>query len=138
MTETAATAEPVATEVVTETAAPAAPAATEVITETAVPAEPVATAEPAATPEPAETPEAAATPETAAPAEATGQTATIVTSGGRALVRQGPSGLTPIVGAAANGNTYAVLEVSADGQWVRIDFGPDGGWVAASLVQIGD
>jgi uncharacterized protein YraI len=84
------------------------------------------------------TAEPAVTPEAAAPAPAAGKTVTIVTNGGRALVRQGPSGLTAIVGAAGNGNTYAVLEISADQQWVRIDFGPDGGWVASAVVKVSE
>ena len=131
-TETTATAEPAATEAMTETTATAEPAATEAMTET------TATAELAATEVMTETAEAPATPEAAAPVPAAGKTATITTSGGRALVRQGPSGLTPIVGAAANGNAYAVLEISGDGQWVRIDFGPDGGWVASGVVKVSE
>ena len=61
----------------------------------------------------------------------------------RLRVRGGPSTNDPIVGYAYNGETYAVLETSEDGTWVRIPAATgsnidnaQGGWVAAEFLLI--
>ena len=92
------------------------------------------TAPEAATPE-AATPEAAATVEPAAE-PAVGQTVTITANGGRVLVRAQPRVPSAILGFVTDGATYTLLESSADGAWLKIDFGGDGGWIAANLAQI--
>ena len=83
----------------------------------------------------AATPEAAATVEPAAE-PAAGQTVTITANGGRVLVRAQPRVPSAILGFVTDGATYTLLESSADGAWLKIDFGGDGGWIAANLAQI--
>jgi len=70
--------------------------------------------------------------------------ALIVTDGTRLRVRAEALTDAAIVGYVYNGESYQVLEVSADGQWVRIagstesvSDNPTGGWVAAQFVVIG-
>ncbi len=83
----------------------------------------------------AATPEAAATVEPAAE-PAAGQTVMITANGGRVLVRAQPRVPSAILGFVTDGATYTLLESSADGAWLKIDFGGDGGWIAANLAQI--
>lgn len=84
-----------------------------------------------------ETPAADATPEAEATAEpAAGQTVTIAANGGRVLVRAQPLVPSAILGFVTDGDTFALLETSADGAWLRIDYGSDGGWIAANLAQV--
>ena len=71
--------------------------------------------------------------------------ALIVTDGTRLRVRGEPNAESEIVGYVYNGETYAVEEVSSDGEWVRIagspdavTDNPDGGWVAAQFLVIGE
>jgi uncharacterized protein YgiM (DUF1202 family) len=70
--------------------------------------------------------------------------ALVVTDGTRLRVRSEPAADAEIVGYVYDGETYPVLEVSADGAWVRIggstetvSDNPDGGWVAAEFVVMG-
>jgi uncharacterized protein YgiM (DUF1202 family) len=58
--------------------------------------------------------------------------AVVFTDGTRLRVRSEPSTDSEIIGYVYNGEVYNVLEVSEDGEWVRIDVAelPDGGWVA--------
>jgi hypothetical protein len=62
---------------------------------------------------------------------------TIVTTG-RVLVRSLPERAGVILGFVDNGDIYTLLEKSADGAWLKIDFGPNGGWISASLAQVSE
>ncbi len=71
--------------------------------------------------------------------------AAIVTDGTRLRVRGEPTTEAEIVGYVYNGETYPVIETSVDGAWVLIGpssdsvtDNPDGGWVAAEFVVIGE
>lgn len=71
--------------------------------------------------------------------------AAVRTDGTRLRVRAEPSTDATIVGYVYNGESYPVIEVSADGQWVRIGpstdsvtDNPAGGWVAAEFVLVGE
>lgn len=66
------------------------------------------------------------------------------TDGVRLRVRSGPSADTSIVGYIYDGESYEILETSADGAWVRIPpstgsntDNTEGGWVAAEFLLIG-
>ncbi len=130
----APTEEPVATEAATEE-----PAATEAPTEepaaTEAPTEaPVATEEPAAT----ETP----TEEAATVAPPAAGFALVTAEGARLRVRAEASSDAAIVGWVQPGETVPVVEVSADGLWVKIGpmpdtQNPDGGWVSAEFLVLG-
>ena len=92
------------------------------------------------TPEPAVV---AAEEPIAPPAPAAGM-ATVVTDGTRLRVRAEPNDDAEIVGYVYNGETYQVLERSVDGLWVKISGStdavsdnPNGGWVAAEFLVIG-
>jgi uncharacterized protein YgiM (DUF1202 family) len=70
--------------------------------------------------------------------------ATVQTAGPRLRVRGQPSADAPIVGYAYSGETYQVLGKSEDGQWIQIagstegkGENPNGGWVAAEFLVIG-
>jgi len=131
--EAAATETPAPSEeaAATETPAPSEEAAA---TETPAPSEEAAATE---TPVPSE--EAAAT-ETPAPSEEAAPanpTVTIV-SNGRVLVRSLPGQAGVILGFVNNGDVYTLLEQSSDGAWLKIDFGANGGWIAASLAKISE
>ncbi|MCB0108724.1 MAG: SH3 domain-containing protein [Caldilineaceae bacterium] len=67
------------------------------------------------------------------------------TDGVRLRVRSGPSTDDPIVGYIYDGESYQILETSADGLWVRIPASTgdntdntEGGWVAAEFLTIGE
>lgn len=69
----------------------------------------------------------------------------VTTDGVRLRVRSGPSTDDPIVGYIYDGETYQILEASDDGVWVRIPGAtgsntdnPDGGWVSAQYLVIGE
>ncbi len=103
----------------------ATPGATAVLTATAVVALPTATPRPV----PAVTP---------APGYAL-----VVTDGTRLRVRAAPTADAEIVGYVYPGETYRVVESSADGQWIRIagaewtpTENPSGGWVAAPFLVV--
>ncbi len=84
-----------------------------------------------------ETPAADATPEAEATAEAAdGQMVTVASNGGRVLVRAQPRVPSAILGYVSDGDTFTLLETSADGAWLKIDFGSDGGWITANLAQV--
>jgi hypothetical protein len=87
--------------------------ATPEATEEATP-EPTAEATPEATEE--ATPEP--TEEVAAPS---GETITVATSGGPALLRNRPSYAGTVVGSVNDGDVLAVLERTDDGGWVRVE-----------------
>jgi len=149
---------PVATEAPAEEATPVAteapveeatPVATEAPVEEATP---VATEAPAeeATPVATEAPAGEATPvATEAPAgEAVTVTppaagfALVTAEGARLRVRAEASIDAPIVGWVQPGETVPVVEVSADGLWVKIGpmpgtQNPDGGWVSAEFLLLG-
>jgi C-terminal processing protease CtpA/Prc len=125
-----ATAEAAATEA---SAAAETPAATEEATAEAAATEAPAAAETPAATEEAPAEETATAPETA-PA---GGTVTIVANG-RVLVRSLPGQAGNILGFVNNGDVYTLLEQSADGAWLKIDFGANGGWISASLAQISE
>ena len=61
---------------------------------------------------------------------------TIVSNGGRVLVRAQPRVPSAILGFVTDGDTYTLLETSEDGAWLKIDYGNDGGWITASLAQV--
>jgi len=68
----------------------------------------------------------------------------VTTDGIRLRVRSGPNTDNPIVGYVYDGESYQILETSADGGWVRIPASTgdntdnsDGGWVAAAFLLIG-
>ena len=137
---------PVATEAPAEEATPV---ATEAPVEEATP---VATEAPAeeATPVATEAPAGEATPvATEAPAgEAVTVTppaagfALVTAEGARLRVRAEASIDAPIVGWVQPGETVPVVEVSADGLWVKIGpmpgtQNPDGGWVSAEFLLLG-
>ncbi|MEZ4862334.1 MAG: SH3 domain-containing protein [Caldilineaceae bacterium] len=73
--------------------------------------------------------------------------AVVSTEGSRLRIRSGPSTDSPIVGYAYDGESYAVLETSEDGVWVKIPAAAgensnntdntEGGWVAAEFLIIG-
>lgn len=70
--------------------------------------------------------------------------ALVSTDGIRLRVRGEPSADAPIVGYAYDGETYEVVATSGDGLWVQIPpatgdntDNPDGGWVAAEFLIIG-
>jgi uncharacterized protein YgiM (DUF1202 family) len=160
----AATEEPVATEAPTEepvaTEAPAEEAmATEAPAEEATPvateapaeeATPVATeapaeeATPVATEAPAEEPVATETPaeETAAVTPPAAGFALVTAEGARLRVRAEASTDAAIVGWVQPGETVPVVELSTDGLWVKIGpmpgtQNPDGGWVSAEFLVLG-
>ncbi len=66
-----------------------------------------------------------------------------VTADWRVRIRAEPNTEAPIVGFGYRGETFPVLEVSADGQWVRLGGSPatpentEGGWVSAQFLVIG-
>ena len=66
-----------------------------------------------------------------------GGTVTIVSTG-RVLVRSLPERSGAILGYVNNGDVYTLLEQSADGAWLKIDFGSSGGWISATLAQVGE
>jgi hypothetical protein len=74
---------------------------------------------------------------TPAPSEEAGAVIVTIVSSGRVIVRPQPAA-SGILGVVNNGESYTLLERSADGNWVKIDFGDDGGWISASLVQINE
>lgn len=143
----------------------ATPAATEEATEEPTPEpteEPAEEATPEPTAEAAEEPAEEATPEATEEAteeatpEATEEAAeeeavepppagfvTVNTDGTPLRVRSSPTTEEDNrVGHVFDGETYRVLEVSEDGLWVRIDVPqlglPDGGWVSAEFVVMGE
>ena len=136
--------EPVATE------APAEEAATPVATEASA-EEPVATeapaeeaATPVATEAPAEEPVAteAPTEETATVTPPAAGFALVTAEGARLRVRAEANTDAAIVGWVQPGETVPVVEVSADGLWVKIGpmpdtQNPDGGWVSAEFLVLG-
>lgn len=66
--------------------------------------------------------------------------ATVTTQGARLRLRAEPLRSAPIVGYAASGATYDVLEVSQDGSWVRLrvadlDVG-ESGWASTNFVSL--
>jgi hypothetical protein len=70
--------------------------------------------------------------------------ALVSTEGIRLRVRSEPTTDSPIVGYAYDGETYQVIATSGDGLWVQIPpatgdntDNPDGGWVAAEFLLIG-
>lgn len=70
--------------------------------------------------------------------------ALVSTDGIRLRVRSEPTTDSPIVGYAYDGETYQVIATSGDGLWVQIPpatgdntDNPDGGWVAAEFLIIG-
>jgi uncharacterized protein YgiM (DUF1202 family) len=70
--------------------------------------------------------------------------ALVRTQGARLRVRSQPTTESEIVGYVYNGESYRVIETSADGLWVRIagasstpTDNPNGGWVSAEFVIIG-
>lgn len=70
--------------------------------------------------------------------------ALVKTDGVRLRVRSEPNTEAPIVGYAYDGETYQVVATSGDGVWVQIPpatgdnkDNPDGGWVAAEFLIIG-
>jgi hypothetical protein len=70
--------------------------------------------------------------------------AVVTTSGARLRVRSEPNADAQIVGYAYNGETYQVLALSPDGLWVQIagstegmGENPNGGWVAAEFLVVG-
>lgn len=118
----------------------AAPTPTEEAVEEPMPAatpEPAEEATPAPTEEAAEEPMPAVTPEPAEEA-AVGATVTIVSGGSRVIVRSQPGAMGSIIGLVNDGETYTLLERSADGAWVKIDFGERGGWINADFVRINE
>lgn len=134
--EEAAAETPVASEEATpEAAATPAPSEEEAAAETPVAGEEATPEAASATPVPSE--EAAETPapsEEVAPASAT---VTIVANG-RVLVQSLPGQAGVILGFANNGDVYTLLEQSSDGAWLKIDFGANGGWIAARLARISE
>lgn len=66
-----------------------------------------------------------------------------VTAEWRVRIRAEPNTEAPIVGFGYRGETFPVLEVSGDGQWVRLGGSPatpentDGGWVSAQFLAMG-
>ncbi len=95
-----------------------------------------ATVEPVveATPEAMAEPTAEATTEPAVESvSAAGATVTIASQGLRVLVYSQPSADSQLLGFVVKGSVWKLLESSADGKWVRIDFRGDdpGGWVNA-------
>ena len=145
---TEAPAEEAATPVATE--APAEEAATPVATEASA-EEPVATeapaeeaATPVATEAPAEEPVAteAPTEETATVTPPAAGFALVTAEGARLRVRAEANTDAAIVGWVQPGETVPVVEVSADGLWVKIGpmpdtQNPDGGWVSAEFLVLG-
>jgi hypothetical protein len=118
----------------------AAPTPTEEAVEEPTPAatpEPAEEATPAPTEEAAEEPMPAVTPEPTEEA-AVGATVTIVSGGSRVIVRSQPGAMGSIIGLVNDGETYTLLERSADGAWVKIDFGERGGWINADFVRINE
>jgi len=105
--------------------------ATEAPTEEAPAAETTLQAEATEAPPATETPAAEATAESAG-----GQTVTISSNGGRVLVRSQPRVPSTILGFVTDGDTYTLLDTSADGAWLKIDYGSDGGWITANLAQV--
>jgi C-terminal processing protease CtpA/Prc len=130
--EPAAEATPAPTE---EPAAEATPAPTE---ESAAEATPAPTEEPTAeaTPAPTEEPAAEATP--APVEEAAAGAITVVSSGSRVVVRSAPGLEGRILGIVNDGDVYTMLGRSADGKWIRIDFGASGGWINADFVKFNE
>ncbi len=70
--------------------------------------------------------------------------AVVNTDGIRLRVRGEPNAESPIVGYAYDGESYAVIATSGDGLWIQIPpatgdntDNPDGGWVAAEFLLIG-
>ncbi|HMN28155.1 MAG TPA: SH3 domain-containing protein [Caldilineaceae bacterium] len=70
--------------------------------------------------------------------------ALVRTDGTRLRVRSSPNVDSEIVGYVYDGESYPVVEISGDGQWVRIggatdtvSDNPNGGWVAAEFVVVG-
>lgn len=61
-----------------------------------------------------------------------------VVSTGRVLVRSLPEQSGAILGFVNNGDVYTLLEQSADGAWLKIDFGSKGGWISAALAQVSE
>lgn len=70
--------------------------------------------------------------------------ARVSTDGVRLRVRSEPSAEAPIVGYAYDGEIYEVIATSGDGSWIQIPpatgdntDNPDGGWVAAEFLIVG-
>lgn len=122
----------------------AAPTPTEEAVEEPAPAatpEPTEEATPTPTEEAVEEPVPAATPEPTEEErveERVGVTVTIVSGGSRVIVRSQPSATGNIIGLVNDGETYTLLERSADGAWVKIDFGESGGWINADFARINE
>ena len=83
-------------------------------------------------------------PQTVTPQVTTPQAgeAAINTEGARLRVRAEPTTDAEIVGYVYNGESYPVVETSGDGTWVKIGGkadtdNPDGGWVSAEFLVIG-
>ncbi|MCS6826415.1 MAG: S41 family peptidase [Caldilinea sp.] len=121
----------------TEEAAPTPTAEAEEEPTPAATPEPAEEATPAPTVEAEEEPTPATTPEPTEEAAA-GATVTIVSGGSRVIVRSQPSATGSIIGLVNDGETYTLLERSADGAWVKIDFGEGGGWINANFAQINE
>ena len=149
---TEAAEEPVATEMAAEEAtATAAPVEEAVATETPVAEATEAPAEEAATPVAIEAPveEATEAVATEAPAEEAATVtppaagfALLTAEGARLRVRAEANTDAAIVGWVQPGETVPVVEVSADGLWVKIGpmpdtQNPDGGWVSAEFLVLG-
>lgn len=99
----------------------------------------VESAKPAPAPTPEPVPAAAVTATEAAPLAAGFGRA--VTDGTRLRVRAEPNAEAQIVGYIYNGETFQIVEQSADGLWTKIAGGtndnPNGGWVATQFLTIG-
>jgi C-terminal processing protease CtpA/Prc len=107
---------PVAEEVVTEEEIVVTEEATPEATEATEEATPEATVEP--TPEATEEATPEPTEEVIVPS---GETITVATSGGPALLRNRPSYAGTVVGSVNDGDVLAVLERTDDGGWVRVE-----------------
>ncbi len=144
-----AAATPVATEEAAEAVPTEAPAeeATPAPTEEAAEAAPTEAPAEEATPAPTE--EAAEAAPTEAPAEEAAPAVTpepgfalVTAEGARLRVRAEPSIESAIVGWVQPGEIVPVEEISADGLWVKLGGvadteNPDGGWVSAEFVVVG-
>ncbi len=135
-----ATAEPTAEPTVEPTAEPVVEATVEATTEPSVPETAPISETAVITETTPETPAPAATAEgIAAPAAGSAT----VTADWRVRIRAEPNTEAPIVGFGYRGETFPVLEVSSDGQWVRLGGSPatpentEGGWVSAAFLVLG-
>ncbi len=100
---------------------------------------PEATETPTAEPEPEATAEAAATeamtPETETAVPPADMMVTITVESGRTVVRSEPSATGRVIGVVADGTVWPMLETSEDGEWIRIGYGADSGWVLAEYTE---